>query len=184
MISQKDFSILNLFRILLNMDIELASKIVSLRPAIEALMIRCTQDPNNIVNRPQPMEQLCNLIRLLSDQQLEHIFCEKINENNDTTPPADSNFRYDWLYSISDCIIDYICINVIFSISSAEPRPNQLFPSSRGHNQRPFHSGRNRQFFRQNYRGHHPYSQSYQPQHKYRRNILKILLQNCIYVKI
>src|SRR5689334_2536932 len=62
--------IFNLFRILLNMNIELASKVVALRPAIEALIIRCTQEPNDIINRPPSVEQLCNLIRLLSDQQL------------------------------------------------------------------------------------------------------------------
>ena len=70
---------------MLNMNIELASKIVSLRPAIEALITRCTQEPNEIINRSEPVEKLCNLIRLLSDQQLEHILCEKINEDNRTT---------------------------------------------------------------------------------------------------
>jgi hypothetical protein len=72
---------------------DIASKIVALRPAIEALIIRSTQEPNQVINRPQPVEQLCNLIRLLSDQQLEHVLCEKINENNDTRQPENSNFR-------------------------------------------------------------------------------------------
>jgi len=82
-----------LFRIMLNMNIDIASKIVAIRPAIEALIIRSTQEPNQIINRPQPVEQLCNLIRLLSDQQLEHVLCEKINENNETRQVENSNFK-------------------------------------------------------------------------------------------
>jgi hypothetical protein len=89
---EKIFFILN-FRIMLNMNIELASKIVALRPAIEALIIRSTQEPNEIINRPQSVEQLCNLIRLLSDQQLEHVLCEKINEDNETRQAENSNFK-------------------------------------------------------------------------------------------
>ena len=72
-------------RIMLSMSTELAAKIVAIRPAIEALIIRCTQEPNEVVNRPTSVEQLCNLIRLLSDQQLEHVLCEKINENSSTS---------------------------------------------------------------------------------------------------
>ncbi len=75
------------------MNIDIASKIVAIRPAIEALIIRATQEPNQIINRPQSVEQLCNLIRLLSDQQLEHVLCEKINENNDTRQVENSNFK-------------------------------------------------------------------------------------------
>jgi hypothetical protein len=78
---------------MLNMNIDIASKIVAIRPAIEALIIRATQEPNQIINRPQSVEQLCNLIRLLSDQQLEHVLCEKINENNDTRQVENSNFK-------------------------------------------------------------------------------------------
>ncbi|CAF1338961.1 unnamed protein product [Adineta steineri] len=70
--------------LMLNMNTDLASKIVSIRPAIEALIIRCTQQPNDITSRPLSVEQLCNLIRLLSDQQLEHVLCENIIENNET----------------------------------------------------------------------------------------------------
>jgi ATP-dependent RNA helicase A len=89
----KIFFIFILFRIMLNMNIDIASKIVAIRPAIEALIIRATQEPNQIINRPQSVEQLCNLIRLLSDQQLEHVLCEKINENNDTRQVENSNFK-------------------------------------------------------------------------------------------
>jgi hypothetical protein len=78
---------------MLNMNIDIASKIVAIRPAIEALIIRCTQEPNEIINRPQSVEQLCNLIRLLSDQQLEHVLCEKINEDNETRQAENSNFK-------------------------------------------------------------------------------------------
>ncbi|CAF4614969.1 unnamed protein product, partial [Rotaria sp. Silwood2] len=128
--------------ILLNMNIELASKIVAIRPAIEALIIRCTQEPNDIINRPATVEKLCYLIRLLSDQQLEHILCEKINENNNTTESTDSNFNE----------------------SSSEYRSNELFPSNRGYNHRSFHGGRNRPFNRYNYRGNNTPQQQYQPQ--------------------
>lgn len=75
---------------MLNMDIHLASKIVALRPAIEALIIRCTQEPNDIINRPPSVDQLCNLIRLLSDQQLEHVLCEKVTEQTESTQSANS----------------------------------------------------------------------------------------------
>ncbi len=75
------------------MNIDIASKIVALRPAIEALIIRTTQEPNQINNCPQSVEQLCNLIRLLSDQQLEHVLCEKINEDSETRQPENSNFK-------------------------------------------------------------------------------------------
>ncbi len=78
---------------MLNMNIDIASKIVALRPAIEALVIRSTQDPNAIINRPESVEQLCQLIRLLSDQQLEHVLCEKLNENNETIQTESSNFK-------------------------------------------------------------------------------------------
>ncbi|CAF1320926.1 unnamed protein product [Adineta steineri] len=53
--------------LMLNMNTDLASKIVSIRPAIEALIIRCTQQPNDITSHLLSVEQLCNLIRLLSD---------------------------------------------------------------------------------------------------------------------
>jgi hypothetical protein len=89
----KEFLIEFKFRIMLNMNIDIASKTVALRPAIEALIIRSTQEPNEIINRPQSVEQLCHLIRLLSDQQLEHVLCEKINETNDTRQPENSNFE-------------------------------------------------------------------------------------------
>jgi hypothetical protein len=75
------------------MNIDIASKIVALRPAIEALVIRSTQDPNAIINRPESVEQLCQLIRLLSDQQLEHVLCEKLNENNETIQTESSNSK-------------------------------------------------------------------------------------------
>lgn len=77
---------------MLSMNSDLASKIVSLRPAIEGLIIRSTQDPNEIINRTQSVEQLCHLIRLLSDQQLEHILCEKIDENNQTQQSQNQPF--------------------------------------------------------------------------------------------
>ncbi|CAF4289212.1 unnamed protein product, partial [Rotaria sp. Silwood2] len=109
-----------------------------------SLIIRCTQEPNDIINRPPTVEKLCNLIRLLSDQQLEHILCEKINENNNTTESTNSNFNQP----------------------SSEYRPNELFPSNRGYNQRSFHGGRNRPFNRYNYRGNYTpqQQQSYRPQ--------------------
>ncbi len=75
------------------MNIDIASKIVALRPAIEALIIRSTQDPNSIMNCPQPVEQLCHLIRLLSDQQLEHVLCEKIPEDHDIKQTDNSNLK-------------------------------------------------------------------------------------------
>jgi hypothetical protein len=78
---------------MLNMNIDIASKIVALRPAIEALIVRSTQDPNAIINRPESVEQLCQLIRLLSDQQLEHVLCEKVNENNETIQTESSNIK-------------------------------------------------------------------------------------------
>jgi hypothetical protein len=78
---------------MLNMNIDIASKIVALRPAIEALIIRSTQEPNAIINRPESVEQLCQLIRLLSDQQLEHVLCEKVNENNETIQTESSNMK-------------------------------------------------------------------------------------------
>ncbi len=75
------------------MNIDIASKIVALRSAIEALVIRSTQEPNAIINRPESVEQLCQLIRLLSDQQLEHVLCEKLNENNETKQTESSNLK-------------------------------------------------------------------------------------------
>jgi len=75
------------------MNTELASKIVAIRPAIEALIIRCTQEPNDIINRPPSVEQLCHLIRLLSDQQLEHVLCEKIIEHTETGQSLNPNFK-------------------------------------------------------------------------------------------
>ncbi len=75
------------------MNIDIESKIVALRSAIEALVIRSTQEPNAIINRPESVEQLCQLIRLLSDQQLEHVLCEKLNENNETIQTESSNFK-------------------------------------------------------------------------------------------
>ncbi|CAF3251955.1 unnamed protein product [Rotaria socialis] len=130
--------------ILLNMNVDLASKIVSLRPAVEALIIRCTQEPNDIINRPQSVEQLCNLIRLLSDQQLEHILCEKVNEDNNNIQSVNANFNE--------------------SPASTEYPPNQLFPSNRGYSQSSFYSGRNRPSNRYNYRSHNSYQQQYRPQ--------------------
>ena len=78
---------------MLGMNTQLASKIVAIRPAVEALIIRCTQEPNDIINRPPSVEQLCNLIRLLSDQQLEHVLCEKISEHTETTQSMNPNFK-------------------------------------------------------------------------------------------
>jgi len=75
---------------MLNIDIQLASKIVALRPAIEALIIRCTQQPDDITNRPPSVDQLCNLVRLLSDQQLQHVLCEKVTEQSETTQSANA----------------------------------------------------------------------------------------------
>jgi hypothetical protein len=75
------------------MNIDIASKIVALKSAIEALVIRSTQEPNAIINRPESVEQLCQLIRLLSDQQLEHVLCEKLNENNETIQTESSNLK-------------------------------------------------------------------------------------------
>ncbi|UJR34291.1 hypothetical protein I4U23_021695 [Adineta vaga] len=122
--------------ILLNMDIDLASKIVSIRPAIEALIIRCTQDPNEIINHPPSIDQLCNLIRLLSDQQLEHVLCEKVIENDEIPQTTNSNSNE----------------------SSINYQPN------RGYQQRSFYGGgRNRSFSRFNYRGNNTYQQPYQP---------------------
>ena len=93
------------------MDVDLASKIVSIRPAIEALIIQCTQDPNQIVNRPPANDQLCNLIRLLSDQQLEHVLCEKINDNNQQS----TNSRYiGFSYSIFLKIENLFLVNRTF----------------------------------------------------------------------
>ena len=80
-------------RIMLNIDVDIASKIVALRPAIEALIVRSTQEPNAIIQRPESVEQLCHLIRLLSDQQLEHVLCEKVNENNETAPTEAVHFE-------------------------------------------------------------------------------------------
>ncbi|CAF3002298.1 unnamed protein product [Rotaria sp. Silwood2] len=67
---------------MLKISIEIESKIVVFRPVIKALIIRCTQEPNNIINRLKSCEQLCNGIRLLIDQQLEHVLCEQISKYN------------------------------------------------------------------------------------------------------
>ncbi|CAF0906923.1 unnamed protein product, partial [Didymodactylos carnosus] len=79
--------------IVLNMNESLASKIVSLRPAIEALIIRCTKDPNEALNRPQDIEQLLYLIRLLSDQVYEHVLCEKVPNSDDSTATQTLKFQ-------------------------------------------------------------------------------------------
>ncbi|CAF1449446.1 unnamed protein product [Adineta ricciae] len=123
--------------ILLNMDMKLASKIVSIRPAIEALIVQCTQDPNQIVNRPSANDQLCNLIRLLSDQQLEHVLCEKINDNNQqSTNSSESNINF---------------------------QPNELFPSNRGYH----HGNNHRSFNRPCHRGNYSQQRSYRPQNDF-----------------
>ena len=70
------------------MNVNIALKIVALRPAIEALIVRSTQNPDSITNRSESVEQLCQLIRLLSDQQLEHVLCEKINETTESDTPS------------------------------------------------------------------------------------------------
>lgn len=126
------------------MNVNIASKIVALRPAIEALIVRSTQNPDSVINRPESVEQLCQLIRLLSDQQLEHVLCEKINENNETIP-SDTSFN--------------------------QPPPdyqsNQFFSNNRGYRPRSFHGGYNRPFYRGgNYRGQNTYQQPYRPQNK------------------
>lgn len=130
---------------MLNINVSIASKIVAIRPAIEALIVRSTQNPDSIVNRVESVEQLCQLIRLLSDQQLEHVLCEKINEMDGTAqsdapsfnqPPSDYQF-------------------------------NPFFSSNRGYRPRSFHGGNNRPFHRGNYRSHNSFQQPYRPQNKY-----------------
>lgn len=67
------------------MNVELASKIVSLRPALESLIVRCTQQPTELLNRSPMIEQFSHLIHLLSDQQLEHVLCQSTEEEKN--PP-------------------------------------------------------------------------------------------------
>ena len=128
------------------MNVNIASKIVALRPAIEALIVRSTQNPDSTINRPESVEQLCQLIRLLSDQQLEHVLCEKINENNETTQSDTSSSS--------------------FNQPPPDYQSNQFFPNHRGFRPRSFHTGHNRPFYRGNYRGQNTYQQSYRPQNK------------------
>ena len=53
-------------RINLQMDVELAARLVALRPPLEALMIRATKDPEG-VEKPGPQEEsLMALLRALS----------------------------------------------------------------------------------------------------------------------
>ena len=53
-------------RINLQMDVDLAARIVALRPPLEALMIRATKDPEGI-DKPGPQEELLMaLLRSLS----------------------------------------------------------------------------------------------------------------------
>ena len=48
------------------MDVDLAARIVALRPPLEALMIRATKDPEGI-NKPGPQEEiLMAVLRILS----------------------------------------------------------------------------------------------------------------------
>ena len=55
-----------LSRINLQMDVDLAARIVALRPPLEALMIRATKDPEGI-NKPGPQEEiLMAVLRILS----------------------------------------------------------------------------------------------------------------------
>ena len=129
------------------MNVNIASKIVALRPAIEALIVRSTQNPDSVINRPESVEQLCQLIRLLSDQQLEHVLCEKINETNETT--------------LSDNT------SPSFNQPPPEYQSNPFVSNNRGYRPRSFHGGYNRPFYRGgNYRGHNTYQQPYRPQNK------------------
>ena len=70
------------------MNVELASKIVSLRPALESLIVRCTQQPAELLNRSPMIEQFSHLIHLLSDQQLEHVLCQSTEEEKN--PPTNN----------------------------------------------------------------------------------------------
>ncbi|CAF1354705.1 unnamed protein product, partial [Rotaria sordida] len=79
--------------IILNINIKIVLKIIVCRPGIAALIIRCTQEPNNIINRLKSVEQLCNSIRFLSDQQLEYVLCEKIFKHNKRKQSLNSNVK-------------------------------------------------------------------------------------------
>lgn len=48
------------------MDPQVAAKIVALRPALEALIVRATQNPTCIQNPGPQEEQLMNVVRSLS----------------------------------------------------------------------------------------------------------------------
>lgn len=67
------------------MNVDLASKLVSLRPAIEALIIRCIKEPNEMIHHSTSIEQLCHLILLLSDQQGQNVRCEKLSDQSNST---------------------------------------------------------------------------------------------------
>lgn len=73
------------------MNIELASKIVSLRNGIESLIIRFSQQPEQILHRSPTIDQFCHLITSLSDQQFQCVFYEKMNTDQQTSTTTDSN---------------------------------------------------------------------------------------------
>ena len=133
-------TILIFSRIMLNINVGIASKIVALRPAIEALIVRSTQNPDSIANRPESVEQLCQLIRLLSDQQLEHVLCEKIIEKDETAQSDTPSFNQP----------------------PSDYQSNAFFSTNRGYRPRSFHGRHNRPF----HRGYNSYQQSYRPQNK------------------
>ena len=50
----------------MKIDPQVAVKILSLRPALEAMIVRATQNPESIQNPDPQEEQLMNIVRALS----------------------------------------------------------------------------------------------------------------------
>lgn len=79
---------------MLHIDAHVASKLASLRPAIESLTIRYTQNPGEASQQYSNDRELFHLIQLLSDQKLEHVLCQKIiNHQNPTANLTHSTFK-------------------------------------------------------------------------------------------
>lgn len=81
------------------MNVDLASKIVSLRLGIECLIVRYTQQPDQIVNHQQTIDEFCRLITYLSDQQFVHVNFHKIDDNEQQNNSSINRFQSQRAFS-------------------------------------------------------------------------------------
>ena len=110
----------------LEIEVDLAAKLASIRPAVEALIIRCVQEPNEMIHRSPSIAQLSHLIELLSDQQGQHVQCEKLFQ------PSDANDHRIRFYLPPTRPIESIFSSRYSKQPTFTEQPNSFWPTARG----------------------------------------------------